>query len=165
MILIRMIINEEEAKYVVEIHWRIYTSEFQYDRSFIEFFTEPILSFARKLDPGKENIWILEVDRKPKGTISIMKIDEETAQLRWFAIEAEERNKGYGKQLIEQAIQFCRDHHYKRIILWTNPILSAARELYRKAGFDIIQTRERVLLNNSIQEEKWELVNFADNKI
>jgi len=156
--MIRTIINEEDAKYIVDAHWRTYTEEYQYDRSFIEFFTNPILPYYKNLDLGKENMWILEIDGKPKGTISIMKIDENTAQLRWFLIEPEARNSGYGKKLIQQAIQFCKDNDYKTIFLWTNSILTTARKIYERNGFKLTKSRDRILSNREMKEEKFVLI-------
>jgi N-acetylglutamate synthase-like GNAT family acetyltransferase len=128
------------------------------ESSFIKFFTDPILPSSKNLDTNKENIWILEIDSKLKRTISIMKIDEETAQLRWLLIEAEARSLGYGKQLIEQAVQFCKDNGYKRIFLWTNNVLSTARILYERVGFRIIKVKDRKFTDHEIKEEKWELI-------
>lgn len=154
--MIRTLATREDAQYVYDIHWKTYTEEFNYDPAFIAFFTEPILIFARGINPDVENMWILVVDNKPAGTITIKKVDEETAQLRWFLLEVESRGKGYGKQLLETAIAFCREKSYKRIFLWTNNILETARGMYAEKGFTIIKVKDQHS-DSEIIEEKWEL--------
>lgn len=156
--MIRSIINEEDVNYVVDLHWRIYTHDYNYDSSFIEFFTEPMKPFAKNLDVEKENLWILENAGERKGTIAIMKFDECTAQLRWLLIEPESRNQGSGKNLVEEAVQFCKERGYKSVFLWTNNSLSSARHLYELSGFQIIRTKTRKLSDQELFEEKWELV-------
>lgn len=62
-----------------------------------------------------------------------------------------------GGQLVQKAIDFCREKNYKTIILWTNSELKAARHLYEKFGFRIMETRKETLSNQELVEERWEL--------
>nr|WP_269528355.1 GNAT family N-acetyltransferase [Anoxybacillus tepidamans] len=106
---------------------------------------------------SKENIWILEVKGKPKGSISIKKVSDQVAQLGLFLVEPGVRGGGYGQQLLQRAIDFCKEKGYETIILWTNSELKSARMLYEKNGFRLNETRRQILSNKELIEEKWEL--------
>jgi GNAT superfamily N-acetyltransferase len=111
----------------------------------------------KNFDSSKENLWILEINQQPKGSIGIVKVDETSAQLRWFLIEPDVRGRGFGNRLVQTAIDFCRDKKYKTIFLWTNSELIAARRIYKKYGFKITETKRKKLSNQDLIEERWEL--------
>lgn len=148
--------GERDLEYIVEAHCRIYAEEYQFDDSFKVFVTGSINSFKKNRDDEKENIWVVDIDGRLKGSIGVVKISDETAQIRWFLVEADQRGKGQGKQLIKEAIQFSKDKNYKSLILWTNNSLSTARNLYESFGFRITETKKSYLSNQEILEEKWE---------
>jgi GNAT superfamily N-acetyltransferase len=65
------------------------------------------------------------------------------------------RGQGYGKRLMEHALEFCRDQSYETVILWTNRELEAARKIYARYGFEIMETKVSVKSNKELLEEKW----------
>lgn len=147
---------ERDLEYIVEAHCRIYAEEYHFDDSFKEFITGSIDSFRKNKDEEKENIWVVDTNGLLKGSIGVVKVSDEIAQIRWFLIETDQRGKGQGKQLIKEAIQFSKDKNYKSLILWTNNSLSTARNLYESFGFRITETKKSYLSNQEILEEKWE---------
>lgn len=151
------IINEKDKNYIIESHCRIYRSEYNFDESFRDFITESVNFFMINNDSQKENIWVLDINGVLKGSIGIVKASNEIAQLRWFLLESDQRGKGYGKQLVQEAIDFCKANNYETISLWTNTSLTAARKLYELFGFRISETRNQILSNQVIHEERWEL--------
>lgn len=58
-----------------------------------------------------------------------------TAVLKWVFVAQNVRNKGLGTHLIDTAISFAKQAHYKRLILCTATKMEAAHHLYRKKGF------------------------------
>lgn len=151
------IITEKDKNYIIESHCRIYRSEYNFDESFRDFITESVNFFMINNDSQKENIWVLDINGVLKGSIGIVKVSNEIAQLRWFLLESDQRGKGYGKQLVQEAIDFCKANNYETISLWTNTSLTAARKLYELFGFRISETRNQILSNQVIHEERWEL--------
>ena len=105
----------------------------------------------------KENVWVIDSNGLLKGSIGIVKVSDDIAQLRWFLIEPDQRGRGLGKRLIQKAIEFSKDKNYKTIILWTNTSLYAARKLYESFGFNITEVKNSLLSNQEMVEEKWEL--------
>ncbi|WP_157213457.1 GNAT family N-acetyltransferase [Paenibacillus senegalensis] len=148
-----------EVKYIVDSHRTIYKEEFHYDDDFIDFIADAITSFVNNRSSGLDQIWLLKIDGVPRGSIVIMKSEtaEQVAQLRWFLIEADYRNKGFGRPMLDQALEFCRNVGYRKVFLWTNHALKSARALYASAGFTIKKQRIRELSNQKLIEEKWEL--------
>lgn len=145
-----------DEEYVISSHDEIYRKEYQFDSSFREFISATMQAFLDRFDPEKEQLWIVEVEGEPKGSIGITRQTDETAQLRWFLIEPEARGQRYGKQLLETAIQFCREKKYETISLVTNSKLDAARALYEKYGFSIVETTQQLRSNQLLIEERWE---------
>lgn len=105
----------------------------------------------------KENIFILEIEGQPSGSISIKQVAEHTAQLGLFLIEPHFRGSGYGKDLIIKALSFCVDNGFNKVILWTNEELEAARFIYQKIGFKLKITQRSILSTKVLLEEQWEL--------
>ncbi|HDR7315584.1 TPA: GNAT family N-acetyltransferase, partial [Bacillus cytotoxicus] len=134
-----------------------YNKEYNYDLSFRDFISKNMEGFIERADIIKERIWILEVDKERRGSISIKKVNENVAQLGMFLVDPNLRGAGFGNQLVQTAIDFCRQTHYKTIILWTNNDLKAARHIYKNNGFRLIKTRKQTLSNQELLEELWEL--------
>ncbi|MFM9276960.1 GNAT family N-acetyltransferase [Paenibacillus jiagnxiensis] len=155
--MIRNFRDKNDLHYVVEAHSRICGIEYQYDDSFARFVAEGIAAFERNHKAGRENVWIAELDGKPAGCIGITEAEEHTAQLRWFLMEPDARGKGYGRLLLEHAVQFCLNNGYKRIILWTSSQLKGARMLYNSCGFRQVEERRELRSGQLLTEEKWGL--------
>ncbi|MBR2566944.1 MAG: GNAT family N-acetyltransferase [Paenibacillus sp.] len=149
--------TERDQKYIVESHFRIYQEEYYFDDSFNIFISESIHNFMKNRNEEKENVWVIDSNGLLKGSIGIVKVSDDIAQLRWFLIEPDQRGRGLGKRLIQKAIEFSKDKNYKTIILWTNTSLYAARKLYESFGFNITEVKNSLLSNQEMVEEKWEL--------
>jgi GNAT superfamily N-acetyltransferase len=61
--------------------------------------------------------------------------DEQTAQLRILLVDPAARGHGLGGRLVDECLNFARDAGYKRVRLWTNHPLAAARKIYLSRGF------------------------------
>ena len=58
-----------------------------------------------------------------------------TAQLRMPLIDLGARGLGLGKRRVDECTQFARAAGYRKIVLWTNANLLAARGVYARAGY------------------------------
>ncbi|MDP5277244.1 GNAT family N-acetyltransferase [Chengkuizengella axinellae] len=146
----------DDVDYIINSHYKLYNREFNYDLSFRDFIEDKVKGFIKRSN-NKENIWILEIQGKQNGSIGINKINEDTAQLGLFLVETNVRGSGYGQQLVQTAIDFCKKSGFNNIILWTNSELTSARRIYEKNGFELKETRIQTLSNKEIIEEQWEL--------
>jgi GNAT superfamily N-acetyltransferase len=74
------------------------------------------------------------LDERIVGSIAIDGQDLSTAHLRWFILDDGCRGSGVGRQLLRAAVEFCDQHGFDAIQLWTFKGLDAARRLYERPG-------------------------------
>jgi len=64
---------------------------------------------------------------------------------------------GIGKCLVDECISFARKAGYKKIMLWTQSELGAARHIYKAAGFELIaEERHDSWGRKNLVSETWE---------
>ncbi|MFS1514288.1 GNAT family N-acetyltransferase [Chengkuizengella sp. SCS-71B] len=148
--------KQDDINYIINSHYKLYNREFNYDLSFRDFIENSVNGFIKRSNI-KENIWILEIQGNKSGSISIKKVNEETAQLGLFLVDPNARGAGYGQQLVQTAIDFCKEFGFKKIVLWTNSELTSARRIYERNGFQLKEIRIQTLSKKELIEERWEL--------
>ena len=143
--------------YLIYQHACFYSKEYGFDISFESYVAGTMIKFIDNYNENKERLWIVEKDGRIMGSIAIVYVDNETAQLRWFLLDAEIRGRGLGKKLIAAALDFCREKKYKKVMLMTSSKTTAARALYAKNGFKITETKRHKIWGQQMDEEIWEL--------
>ena len=145
-----------DASLVSHLHMIYYMKHYNFKGIFEHYVMKGISEFLK--NPNKSQLWIAVKENKIVGSIAIVNISDETAQLRWFIVDNEMQGRGLGNKLMDKAMDFCKENCYKKIFLWTFDSLDAARHLYKKHGFIPIETQENnEWSSNIILEEKWEL--------
>lgn len=132
---IRALGEPGDLGWVVKAHGEVYATEFGWDFSFEALVARIVADYAAEHDPVRERAWIAEVDGERVGCVFCVAKDQETAQLRILLVHPIGRGLGLGARLVDQCIRFARDAGYKRMQLWTNDPLVAARQIYLAAGF------------------------------
>ncbi len=140
---------------IVQQHGVLYSQEYGYDFTFEAYVAEPLAQFAKRKS-NRERIWLAKIDSKLVGSICICEISESIAQLRWFSIDPVARGKGLGKKLLDEALSFCLEQGYSKVILWTVAGLSASKSLYLRAGFQLVEESERELWGKVQLEQCYE---------
>lgn len=69
------------------------------------------------------------------GTVSLMKIDDNTFELSKMAVSDKAQGLGIGNQLLVYSIAVAKENNIKKLILYSNRILLPAIHLYEKFGF------------------------------
>ena len=105
-----------------------------------------------------EKIWIVEYENQVKGCIAIVKADENTGQLRWYVLDKSIQGLGYGKELIDAAIEFAWQAGYSKIVLWTISEQEKAISIYKKYGFKLVTQESTELWGKIVNEQCYELV-------
>jgi DNA-binding MarR family transcriptional regulator/GNAT superfamily N-acetyltransferase len=122
--------------WVIERHGSRYASEYGWDARFEALVARIVADFAEHRDGRREAAWIAELDGERVGCVFCTAADaEDTAQLRLLLVEPAARGAGVGTRLVDECLRFAGRSGYRRITLWTNDVLLAARRIYQRAGF------------------------------
>jgi DNA-binding MarR family transcriptional regulator/GNAT superfamily N-acetyltransferase len=143
--------------WVVSRHGVLYFEEYGWDERFEALVAGIARDFVEKLDPKRERCWIAEMDGEPVGSVFLVKQNKATAKLRLLLIDPRARGLGLGKRLVGECIAFARAKGYRKLVLWTQSNLAAARHIYRSAGFKLVERETHRSFGARLVGEYWEL--------
>jgi DNA-binding MarR family transcriptional regulator/GNAT superfamily N-acetyltransferase len=144
--------------WVVQRHGELYWHEYHYDERFEALVAEIVARFIQNLDARRERCWIAEKDGQNVGSVFLVKKSASVAKLRLLLVEPSARGLGIGKRLVEECVGFARQAAYKKIMLWTQSELAAARGIYQAAGFErVAAERHNNWSRKNLVAETWEL--------
>jgi GNAT superfamily N-acetyltransferase len=118
-------------------HGEVYAAEFGWDSTFEALVARIVADYGAGHDPVREAAWIAERDGERVGCVFCVAKDGTTAQLRILLVDPRARGLRLGARLVDECIEFARGAEYRRIVLWTNHPLVAARQIYLAAGFKL----------------------------
>lgn len=144
--------------WVISRHGALYAKEYGFDARFEALVASVAGGFLASHDPARERCWIAERDGVNVGSVFLVKESDELARLRMLIVEPAARGLGIGQRLVAECIAFARECGYRRIILWTNDVLVAARNIYRACGFRLVASTPQSDYGPSIVSEDWELL-------
>jgi GNAT superfamily N-acetyltransferase len=124
--------------WVLMAHGETYAAEFGWDTSFEPLIARIVADYAAGHDPDREAAWIAELGGRRVGCVFCVAADEQTAQLRILLVDPSARGHRLGTRLVHTCIEFARAAGYRRMRLWTNDPLQAARRIYLAAGFTLV---------------------------
>lgn len=141
--------------WVVERHGALYAEEYGWDRSFEALVATIVAEFGAGDDTADEAAWIAEADGRRVGCVFCVRKDAKTAQLRLLLVDPSVRGAGLGARLVEECLAFARAAGYRRIVLWTNDVLGAARRIYQRAGFTLIESERHRSFGHDLVGQYW----------
>jgi DNA-binding MarR family transcriptional regulator/ribosomal protein S18 acetylase RimI-like enzyme len=143
--------------WVVARHGALYAREHGWDASFEALVARIVADFAGGYDPSRERFWLAEVDGERAGCVFCVRRDDITAQLRLLLVEPDARGLGIGSRLVGECVEFARAAGYRRMVLWTNDVLGAARRIYQRAGFQLVSERPHHSYGQDLVGQDWAL--------
>ena len=155
--------------WVASRHGALYADEYGWDLRFEALVARIAADFIDRFDAQREACWIAERIGEhagvPLGSVFLVQARDEatqapvdgTAQLRMLLIEPSARGLGLGKRLVDECTRFARQAGYRKIMLWTNANLLAARGIYAKAGYVLTHTESHHSFGHDLVGEIWEL--------
>ncbi len=144
--------------WVVERHGQIYRDEFGWNEEFEGLVAQIVADYIKEHDSAREAAWIAELDGRRAGCVFCVRKDDDTAQLRILLVDPFARGNGLGDRLVAECVAFARGAGYKRVMLWTNDVLLAARKIYERAGFELVESEAHQSFGKDLVGQNWELV-------
>ena len=129
---------------VITLHGECYESLPGFGMTFEAFVARTIAEYV--LDAGANGrMWLAERDGILVGCTAIVLRDNTRGQLRWVLVDPTARGVGLGKELVNRALDWCRDHHCETVFLETTDGLPESESLYAALGFRTVSDSPKEL--------------------
>jgi GNAT superfamily N-acetyltransferase len=145
--------------WVIQRHGALYAEQYGFDISFEALVARIVADFAQNHDTARERAWIAVLDGAPVGSVFCVDAGNGVAKLRLLLVDPAARGRLLGRQLVEECIAFARAAGYRELTLWTQRQLEAARRIYVRTGFELIEQEPPTEQFGTQQaSETWRLV-------
>ena len=145
-----------DASWIVHRQALLYAAEYGWNGEYEALVTGIVAEFLGRHDPKREHFWVAERGGVVAGSVFLVDAGEGVGKLRLLYVEPSARGLGIGGRLVETCMDFAREAGYRRMTLWTNDVLAAARHIYRRAGFELQRSEPHHSFGHDLVGETWE---------
>jgi GNAT superfamily N-acetyltransferase len=143
--------------WVVQQHGEIYAREYGWNSEFEALVADISAKVLRRFDPEWDKAWIAELNGERVGSAFVVRKSKTVAQLRMLILTPPARGLGLGARLTDECLAFARGKGYRKMVLWTNANLTAARDIYARRGFRLVTSEPYRGYGHDLVSETWEL--------
>jgi DNA-binding MarR family transcriptional regulator/GNAT superfamily N-acetyltransferase len=144
--------------WIVERNAAVYAHEFGWDDGYEALVARIVADFAAERDPRREAAWIAELDGRRAGCVMCVAGETAgTARLRLLLVDPGARGHGLGDLLVAECVAFARRAGYREVVLWTNDVLTSARRVYQRAGFELVKEEPHRSFGHDLVGQDWRL--------
>lgn len=153
------VLRPGDLGWIIERNAEVYAAEFGWNAEYETLVARIVADFAASHDPEREAVWIAELDGERAGCVFC--VDDkapDTARLRLLLVDPAARGHGIGERLVDECVAFARAAGYTEMVLWTNGILSGARRIYQRVGFELVAEHAHHSFGHELVGQDWRLV-------
>ncbi|MFT3819057.1 MAG: bifunctional helix-turn-helix transcriptional regulator/GNAT family N-acetyltransferase [Rubrivivax sp.] len=143
--------------WIIRRQGQLYAQEYGWDLQFEALVAEIAAGFVKGFDARHERAWVAEREGQVVGSVFCVKVNAHEAKLRLLYVEPAARGLGIGARLVDECIRFAREKGYRRLTLWTNDILVAARRIYEARGFVLVEEEPHHSFGHDLVGQYWRL--------
>ena len=134
------IFTKADSEGVKELILSILTKEYPFDKNA---YSDSDLDKIYEVYGGeKDSFFVMEEDGLIVGTVGVKEDSGNSALLRRLFVDIKHRKKGYGLELLDNAVSFCRDKGYKHVYFRCTDRMKDAMNLCIRKGFKEIEALE-----------------------
>jgi DNA-binding MarR family transcriptional regulator/GNAT superfamily N-acetyltransferase len=143
--------------WVAQQHGEIYWREYRFNSEFEGLVAGVAAQYLKNFDAAHDKGWIAEIDGERVGSVFVVRRSKTVAQLRLLILTPAARGRSLGNRLVDECITFARSKGYRKLMLWTQSHLLAARAIYRSRGFQMAKSDPYAAFGQKMVSEVWEL--------
>ena len=145
--------------WILDRHGVLYAEEYGWGTAFEAIVARVVAEFAGAQEPAREACWVAELEGRRVGCVMLVRHPERegVARLRLLLVEPEARGLGVGRALVDACTSFAKAAGYRRVTLWTQSVLAAARAIYARSGYVKVSEAPNTNFGTGLTAETWEL--------
>ena len=143
--------------WVQQQHGALYAKDYGWNSEFEAQVATIVAQYVSRHQPEWERSWTAESQGRNVGSVFVVRKSATVAKLRMLILSPEARGLGLGGRLTDECIAFARHKGYKKIELWTNSCLDAARAIYAKRSVKRVKSEPYPGFGQDLVGETWVL--------
>jgi DNA-binding MarR family transcriptional regulator/GNAT superfamily N-acetyltransferase len=147
-----------DVGWIIHRQGLLYAQEYGWDSSYEVLVAEILAGFVKSFDPAGEQAWVAEADGGIVGAVFLVRESPTVGKLRLLYVEPHTRGQGIGHRLVAACIDGARAKGYRKLTLWTNSVLVAARRIYQAAGWHLVKEEPHHSFGKDLIGQTWELL-------